>query len=74
MVGVLVDDVLGNQQERCRSITLRGAVEQTEGSHDHRRVEDLFDGDLVAQLGLRVGHGVLVVLHRDHRQVLAGRG
>ena len=72
-VGVAVDDLLTHEQQRGGAVALGRAVVEAERFDDDRRVQHVLDRDLEAQLRLRVADAVMVVLHRDHREVLARR-
>ena len=72
-VGVAVDDLFAHQQQRGGAVALGRAVVEAERFDHGRRVEHVLNGDLVAQLRLRIAHTVVVVLDRHHRQMLTSR-
>ena len=71
-VGVAGHQLLSDDEQRRSSVGLRCAVEHAEGLGHHGGRQHLLDRDLLSQLGLRVGHRMLVVLDRDHGEVLPG--
>ena len=74
MVGVAGHQFLADDEESGGAIGLRRAVENAEGLGHHWGGQHLFDGDLLAELGFRVRHRMLVVLDSNHREVLPVAG
>ena len=62
-----------HEEDGGRAVGLRAAVEQVQRMTHGRRLDHVFDRDLVLEVRVRVARAVVVVLHRDRRQHLARR-
>jgi len=72
-VGVALGKLERPEDDRRRAVRERRAVEDPQRLGDRPRPEDLIERDLVAVVGVGVARAHLVRLHRNARELLAGR-